>query len=196
MLTNPGDGRVLAVEQQAQPDNNHVKITALQKVTQIHTSVDLVTHNRACVLEPEVRRRGLFPLVEHWGVDFWHGHKHNKKCKCNPHHVRRLKRRMQGLNTSVSEQVFSWFRGYARALNPLRARRHKFMVLRFCVMHNASIDSGRATYLNVCKHVWRKRLSHYTLESTSWTSRWKWKVDTKNTQKGRARGEVPLEIAF
>ncbi len=57
-------------------------------------------------------------------------------CKNSPLTVRRLKVRVKGINTPVSEQVFSWFRGYARVLNSMGGLRHKFLVLVYCKRRN------------------------------------------------------------
>ena len=50
--------------------------------------------------------------------------------------------------TSISEQVFSWFRHYARTLNEMRPDRHKLFVLHLCKMHNKLIESGDTSHLN------------------------------------------------
>ena len=38
----------------------------------------------------------------------------------------------QGYSSSAAEQVFSWFRSYARTLNETTLLRHAFKVLYFC----------------------------------------------------------------
>ena len=58
-------------------------------------------------------------------------------------------RRIKKLNTSVCEQTFSWFRGYAKMLNEMQPLRHRFLVLYFCKLHNENVDAGTAAeYLN------------------------------------------------
>jgi hypothetical protein len=73
---------------------------------------------------------------------------HNKACKNSPLNVPRLKRRLKGVNTAVAEQVFSWFRGYARVFNEMRALRHKFLVLYYCRLHNQLVDVKNTSHLN------------------------------------------------
>ena len=57
-------------------------------------------------------------------------------------------RRLRYVNTSRAEQVFSWFRGYARSFNSLRPIRHKFLVLYYSRLHNAMIAAGDVQHLN------------------------------------------------
>ena len=51
-------------------------------------------------------------------------------------------------NTAACEQVFSWFRNYARVLNESRPCRHQFKVLLYAKMHNEAIARKKASYLN------------------------------------------------
>lgn len=52
------------------------------------------------------------------------------------------------MNTSISEQVFSWFRGHATTLNTSLPSTHRFLVLVYAKRHNKLILDGQATYLN------------------------------------------------
>ena len=67
---------------------------------------------------------------------------------CNPDIHRRLKMRLKGMNTSVAEQVFSWFPGYAQVLNELRPERHNFLVLYYCRRHDMLVEQGRTEHVN------------------------------------------------
>lgn len=69
-------------------------------------------------------------------------HAYNALC------VKRLGRRFKKINLSAAEQVFSWFRNYARPLNESRPLRHALKVLFFVKEHNKAIQQKRATYLN------------------------------------------------
>ena len=57
-------------------------------------------------------------------------------------------KRVKDVNTSVSEQVFSWFRGYARTFSEMKSLRQRFLVLYYSVRHNALIDAGKTSHLN------------------------------------------------
>eukprot|EP00959_Pyramimonas_sp_CCMP1952_P161491 3377028-Pyramimonas_sp.AAC.1 len=64
-----------------------------------------------------------------------HAKGHARSCPCNPYHIKRLSRRLKGINTQVAEQPLSWFRGYARPLNEMAPLRHKLCVLFFAKLH-------------------------------------------------------------
>jgi len=64
-----------------------------------------------------------------------------------------LRKRIKGLNTSVAEQVFSWFRGYAKSFNSMGSLHHKFLVLQHIRRHNAMIDSGDNKHLCPFNHL-------------------------------------------
>ena len=55
---------------------------------------------------------------------------------------------LKKVNGTAAEQVFAWFRGYARTLNEMRPVRHKFVVLYYSTCHNNMIDDGDTSHLN------------------------------------------------
>lgn len=148
MLTSPADGRVIAVHQQFEPENYEVVIKSLSKVLHVYTHCNAFIYDRCCKLQPEMERRKLFPQVKYWSVDKFHASGHCAACKNSPLTVRRLKDRMRHVNTSVAEQAFSWFRGYARTFNELGSARHVFLVLYYAKMHDDAIDCGNPAHLN------------------------------------------------
>ena len=83
-------------------------------------------------------------------VDRFHAKGHRRACPCHPMKPR-LKKRLGTLNTSVAEQIFSWFRTYAVVLNEMRELRHRFAVLWFCQMHNDLLQDGNTAHLNKYK---------------------------------------------
>ena len=153
MLTDPKDGRVLAIEQQFEPENNAVKKKCLKKVLPLYNQCDCFIHDRACSTQPQLEKDVALKQIKYYTCDKFHSFRHKKTCKCNPHYVLRLKRRVAKVNTSVSEQVFSWFRGYSRVLNEMKACRHHFLVLYYCAQHNKHIEAGTAKYLNAYSHL-------------------------------------------
>ena len=56
--------------------------------------------------------------------------------------------RIENVNTSISEQVFLWFRKYAHTFNEMKMNRHHFLVLLFFYQHNEALEANRAGYLN------------------------------------------------
>ena len=95
--------------------------------------------------------------IKFWCCDKWHGSTHTQDCPCRPS-LRRLALRLRGVNTPRSEQVFSWFRMYARVLNEMREARDRFLVLLFCQQHNKMIHAGEA--LNHLPPAWARKGKH------------------------------------
>ena len=60
----------------------------------------------------------------------------------------RLDRRLKGVNTSIAEQTFSWFRGYAASFNQTRPEFQRFIVLVYTAKHNDLVHKGEAVHLN------------------------------------------------
>ena len=98
--------------------------------------------------EKEARRHEELNCILHDSVDIWHGCKHRNTCPRSPRHIRRLKKRLQGVNTSCSERVFSWFRNYARTLDKMEPTVLYFLVLLFTKTHNEHVRKNMAGYLN------------------------------------------------
>lgn len=149
MLVNPKDSRILGVTPQLNPENNATKLAILRRTIGHYPRVNCLIHDRICSFVGEAGKHKELSGVKYFCVDMWHGAKHSDACKCNPHVHLRLKRRLRGVNSSVSEQVFSWFRNYARILNDMRPVVHKFLVLVFCKLHNELIAKGDKDHLNL-----------------------------------------------
>ena len=62
-------------------------------------------------------------------------------------HRKKLEKLIKGINTSICEQVFSWFRNFTTNFNELRGNRHKFVMLYTAKKHNKAITSKSASYL-------------------------------------------------
>ena len=87
--------------------------------------------DRVCAFVPCASGNGKLRQIKYWAVDKFHALKHKKTCKHNILQVRRLANRFKKTKTSACEQVFSWFRNYARLLNEARPWCHAFSSL-FC----------------------------------------------------------------
>ena len=70
-----------------------------------------------------------------------------KACAYSPYNVTRLMRRLRGVNSSIAEQTFSWFRGYARVFQDMRPARQHLFVLFYCTQHNDLLDQGNRDHL-------------------------------------------------
>ena len=63
-------------------------------------------------------------------------------------YCKKLEKRIHKENTSICEQVFSWFRNFSPIINEMRAHRHKFFLLLLSKRHNESIEGGNIRYLH------------------------------------------------
>ena len=148
MLVNPKNLRILAVTCMDKPEDNAVVRETLAKALPYYKNLSAFILDRACAFVPSAAHDSTLKQIKYWGVDTFHAQKHKKSCPCNPLYVRRLAKRCKGVNMSAAEQVFSWFRNYARLLNETRPLRHVFKVLHFIKEHNEAIDCKKALYLN------------------------------------------------
>lgn len=128
MITCPRSSRILCVLVQHEPENNKVKIEALKKIIHLYKRVDTFIHDRNCKFQTTAEKEKDLSQIEFYPIDKFHAKKHVDHCLNNPYEQPHLMKRLEGLSTSISEQIFAWFRGYARIFNEMRERRHKFIV--------------------------------------------------------------------
>lgn len=147
MVMDPANGRIVSVVQQFEPENNAVCIEALEKVIHIYGNVDAFILDRNCKFAPTASARPKLAQIKTWAIDRFHAHRHSSTCPCNPYSKKAIKKRLQGVNTSVCEQVWSWFRGYAPTFNTMNSKRHRFIVLCYCRRHNDMLSKGDTDHL-------------------------------------------------
>lgn len=99
--------------------------------------------------------------IKYWAVDHFHALKHKKTRGYNPLYVRRLAKRFKGISLNAAEQVFSWFRNFARLINEARPLRHAFKVLYFVKEHNKAIHNNKAKCLNKRQNSLKKPSKKY-----------------------------------
>ena len=148
MLTTPKTGRILCVIPMYNPENNAIKLESLDKVLHLYPKCDTFLHDCACKLAPEAIKTGKYKQIVYWSVDRFHAKKHGKSCKYSPYNDDKLQKRLDGINTSISEQVFNWFRSYARNMNKMNRFRHQFLVYYYCKLHNEILESEETRHLN------------------------------------------------
>ena len=148
MVALPRDGRIVGVQQMFEPENNDVTAATLEKAIVHLKSCDCFILDRNCRAQKALEKRPLLSQIKYYPTTKLHAYGHPAKCKNNPLNILRLKRRLRGVNTMVAEQVFSWFRGFARTLNEMRGSRHTFLVLYYCKRHNELVDAGDKAHLN------------------------------------------------
>ena len=122
--------------------------------------VDCLIYDRNCSLCMQAKTRPKLKDIKTWAIDPFHGSKHKKTCKCSPKNKRAIKNRLKGLNGSIAESTFAWFRNYARSLNKMRPLRHRFLVLFLVKMHNEQVAKGQAKYLSKQRPGKRQKTSH------------------------------------
>ncbi|CAE7242622.1 unnamed protein product [Symbiodinium microadriaticum] len=89
-----------------------------------------------------------FKQVKYWSIDRFHAKAHSASCPCSPIHVRRLDLRLRRVTSSIAEQTFSWFRGYASSFNTKAHDTHVFYVPLYVKMHNNLVRQNRVQHLN------------------------------------------------
>ena len=147
-LVHPGSHRILSVVSQFEPEGNDTVNVALEKVLMHYPKANTFIYDRNCAYAPSASKRPALKQLKFYAIDRMHGAKHNKRCKHAPQNSKRLRRRLNGVNTSASEQVFSWFRGYASTVNEMRELRHRFLVLYYAKRHNEQVARGDTEHLN------------------------------------------------
>ena len=129
MATDPRSHRISGVSLMKEPENNASKIKLLKATLPRHPNCDCFIHDRNCSFLQQAQREKGLEQIKFYPTDRWHGSKHRHACPCAPRGNNRLHRRAMGLNTSISEQTFSWFRNYTRTMNTMFFTTHMFYVL-------------------------------------------------------------------
>ena len=148
MLVDPKSKRILSVEKQIRSESNAVVLSSLRNVIHLYENCNAFVMDRNCKFKATGIADPKLKNIKYYIIDKWHAKKHCKKCKCSPENHQSLRRRLRGVNTSICEQTFSWFRGYARVFNELRPKRHSFLVLYFAALHNSMVDAGDVGHMN------------------------------------------------
>jgi hypothetical protein len=152
VVCSPLTGRVVAVNRMVDPEDNKVAEATFHKALVAgrvpRKRVDCLIYDRMCRLSESMKATGKFRQVKHYAIDKLHGRKHDHQCACNPKTNCRLSHRLEGVNTMLCEQTFSWFRRYSHCFNTMRPLRHRFVVLNYLGKHNDFVDGGLASYLS------------------------------------------------
>ena len=143
MVVSPSTMRVVGVSPIEQPENKAMVVKLFSDILPNFPKVDCLIYDRMCRILPAMTTNTAFGKIKYFVVDRFHAKKHSADCPCSPINVKRLGRRIKGVNTSACEQVFSWFRNYARTLNSVHPRTHFFLVLLYCRLHNELVDTRK-----------------------------------------------------
>lgn len=106
-------GRIVGVEQMLHPEDNAITTKTVEKVlsTGKYKKVNFLVLDRMCKWAPKELTK--FPQIKLASCDKWHGFRHGCKCQYNPYIVKPLMQRLKGVNSSIAESTFAWFRKYA-----------------------------------------------------------------------------------
>ena len=136
MATHPGTGVILGLFEMKDPENSDVALNLVQNLLPHYPKVDAVLYDRACSIFKKAKNTQDLKPVKFWCVDKFHAKGHCNKCKCSPSVVPAIDKRLKRVNTSISEQVFSWFRGYSSTFNSMNAKHQRFYVLAYSRRHS------------------------------------------------------------
>ncbi|CAE7455345.1 unnamed protein product, partial [Symbiodinium sp. CCMP2456] len=143
MAVDPHSGMVMSVADMEEPENNVVAKNVLRKVVTKAVNLNCVIYDKMCVCLKSFATDKDFKQVKYWSIDRFHAKAHSVSCPCSPIHVRRLDLRLRSVNSSIAEQTFSWFRGYASSFNTKAHETHIFYVLLYVKMHNSLVRQNR-----------------------------------------------------
>ena len=94
-------GRVVAVHQLRNPENNDDVELAFEKGLEFHQDVDCLVYDRNCSFAPKKALNPKFQKIKFWPIHRFHGERHSTKCKYSPKNKAAYKKRLQKVNTSV-----------------------------------------------------------------------------------------------
>ncbi|CAK9091926.1 Uncharacterized protein SCF082_LOCUS43283 [Durusdinium trenchii] len=138
LACDPKSGRIISLQVMHEPEGNEVATLAVENVIWLYPKLDCLVYDRACAFKSCGESNEALNQIGYYVVDGFHSHGYRKK----------LEKRIHKENTSICEQVFSWFRNFSPIINEMRAHRHKFFLLLLSKRHNESIEAGNIRYLH------------------------------------------------
>ena len=141
------DGSWLCI-QGHDPENNNIAVNVLSDVACMLPNLDCVIYDRMCSCMKAASKSHALQSIRYWCIDKFHAHGHSAGCVCSPLVHKRLATRLRAVNTSIAEQTFRWFRGYASTFNTMSRSTHLFYVFLYVQKHNDLVRRDAATYLN------------------------------------------------
>lgn len=147
MLVDPASKKIVNVMEMKDRENNAVVLNSLREVLPMYTNCNAFIMDRCCQFYKMAMKENVCDQIKFYMIDKFHASLHVKTCKCSPLYVKTLKKRMKGVNGSICEITFSWFRRYAKILNPMAANRHRFVVLYLAHMHNQCVEADDMSHM-------------------------------------------------
>ena len=146
-------GIIKCALQQKTPENNRIVLRAVAKARSFNKNIKIVVYDRACKIK--------FPAGIKSSVDKFHGRRHTANCKKNPWVSPPLWTLVHGINTSIAESVFSYFRSFAKIINPMRDCRSRLYLLWLCLKHNEKVAKKNFDHLNLHQNHQKKGAVSY-----------------------------------
>lgn len=148
MVTDPKTGSILGIKEMKDPENANIALDLVEDLLPFYMKVNCALYDRACSVLKKASARKSLSKIRFWCVDKFHARGHCAKCKCSPAVHAHLAKRVKNVNTSISEQTFAWFRGYASSFNSMNADVQRFYVLSYARRHNVMLRKDDAAHLN------------------------------------------------
>ena len=148
MLLDTDTGLIIGVTEMKEPENNDHVVSTLKESLPRLPNVNCVIYGRACRSLKTLEANKEFKKVKTWAVDKFHAAGHSKTCPCSYLGVPRIAKRLKVVNTSVCEQIFSWFRGYSLIFNNMAPTKHRFYVFLYARRRNIMVRRGDKAHLN------------------------------------------------
>lgn len=122
---------------------------------------DTFIHDRACGFDISKHGGKISEpsQIRYYALDRFHGRLHVNSCKNRIQKNPELQKRLHGVNTLLSQQIFSCFRQYAKNFNYLGRNRHYFLVLHFINIHNEIIPNVQIDHLENVNSKQKKKTS-------------------------------------
>ena len=148
MVTDPKTGVILGVDEMKTAENSDIALKMVEKLRPLYPYVNCTIYDSACAFLKKAKQRKSLNGIRFWCIDKFHARSRGKKCECSPNVHKHLARRLKKANTSISEQTFAWFRGYATTFNTMNANAQRFYVIAYSRRHNGMMRNSDRQHLN------------------------------------------------
>lgn len=83
-LCDPKTSRILYMSMMLEPEGNETATASLKETLWLYPRCNCFVYDRACSLMPSAQQDPELKQLKYYVVDWFHAHRHGKKCKCNP----------------------------------------------------------------------------------------------------------------
>lgn len=147
MITDPRSGFIIGIREMKNPENADLALGLMEQMVVVYPKITCCLYDRACSVLKKANARPSLKKIQ-LCVDKFHAKGHCAACRCSPLNHPSLARRVAKINTSISEQIFSWFRNYSATFNSMSPDVQRFYVVAYARRHNAMQAAGDIQHLN------------------------------------------------